>query len=421
MTISTINLLAGAWITFYNLIINNLIFTNNNSKVFKLGLFILFTLGHALNLEFVNPLTQIIFHILLIYLFTTLNNPKEKEFIIPAIIIIYLIRFIFEGILTLVLHILNIPFPSVPILIFITATLAIIFTYTFKEYLLNIIKLNFYKHYNLEHIISLNIFMLAIIFLRLINYWNNIMEINYISLITFLVIINLGFILMDEKAKINALMMHYQKLVEYSETTEELLWKYKTSLHENKNQLVIIQGLAKDNIELFNYVSFILEEKNKCEYHWLSAIKNIPISGLKGLINYKLLKMKEHDLNFEVYVQEEIENYQDLNLSILEKNDLYTILGIFLDNAIEAALESTEKMVSLQIYEEDNKLTFLIANTFFKVDLERIKEKGYSSKDKNRGIGLYLVNNIINKNKNLENITNVEHNFFTQKLLINLK
>ena len=261
MTLSIINLCAGAWITFYNIIINNCIFTNNSSKHYNFGLFLIFSFFHAMNLEFCNPLLQVIVHILLIYLFTIFNSHSENNLIIPSIIIIYSIRFIFELLFILVLSFFKIPLPSSQTLIFITATLAIIFTFTFKEYIIKIIKFKkIFHRYYFSDIIIINI-----------------------------VIINLCFILMEEKFKVKSYIDHYQKLVEYSQTTEELLTKYKSSMHEIKNQLIIIQGLAKDNQELYDYVNFILNEKNKCDYHWLSFIKNIPISGLKGLINYKIL------------------------------------------------------------------------------------------------------------------------------------
>ena len=421
MTLSIINLCAGAWITFYNIIINNCIFTNNSSKHYNFGLFLIFSFFHAMNLEFCNPLLQVIVHILLIYLFTIFNSHSENNLIIPSIIIIYSIRFIFELLFILVLSFFKIPLPSSQTLIFITATLAIIFTFTFKEYIIKIIKFKkIFHRYYFSDIIIINIFLFIIIFLRLIIYWHNGVNVNFTDLGISIVIINLCFILMEEKFKVKSYIDHYQKLVEYSQTTEELLTKYKSSMHEIKNQLIIIQGLAKDNQELYDYVNFILNEKNKCDYHWLSFIKNIPISGLKGLINYKILKMQEQKLNFEVYVSDDVQNYQNLNFNITQKNDLYTLLGIFLDNAIEASLESQEKMISLQIYLENNKLIFLIANTFKNVNLERIYEKGYSSKDKNRGIGLYLANSIINKSSKFENITKIEQNFFTQKLLVKL-
>ena len=151
-------------------------------------------------------------------------------------------------------------------------------------------------------------------------------------------------------------------------------------------------------------------------------IKNIPIPGIKGLINYKLLKMKELNIEIEVYVSEEVATLNQNHLDIKEKNNLYTILGVILDNAIEASIESKERMISLQFFKDNDDINIILANTFKSINLDQLEEKGYSSKGKNRGIGLYLVKEILKHSKNIEKETSIINNFFVQKIIIkNLK
>ena len=97
---------------------------------------------------------------------------------------------------------------------------------------------------------------------------------------------------------------------------------------------------------------------------------------------------------------------------------MYTLLGIILDNAIEASLESQDKMISLQLYKENEEIIILLANTFKHIQLDHMEEKGFSSKGKNRGIGLYLFQNIIKHSNVFSKETSVYDNFFIQKIII---
>lgn len=150
-------------------------------------------------------------------------------------------------------------------------------------------------------------------------------------------------------------------------------------------------------------------------------IKSIPISGVKGLINFKLLKMKELNIDVEFYIAEETQK-EKLDLTMKEKNDLNTILGVIFDNAIEAALESKNPMISFQMYkEEKDKMTILLANTFKEINIEQMEEKGFSTKGKNRGLGLSLLNETLKRNPRYTKNTSIFENFFVQKIFIDLK
>jgi len=62
----------------------------------------------------------------------------------------------------------------------------------------------------------------------------------------------------------------------------------------------------------------------------------------------------------------------------------------------------------------------MIENTYAEkdVDTEKIFEKGYSSKPKNTGLGLWEVRQILKKNHNLNLFTSKDDSFFRQQLEI---
>ena len=96
------------------------------------------------------------------------------------------------------------------------------------------------------------------------------------------------------------------------------------------------------------------------------------------------------------------------------------ILGILLDNAIEAAMECEDKRVNLKFLRKDNKKIAIVENTYknFDFDIEKIFEKGFSTKNKTKsehGLGLWNVKNIIKHNKAF-NLVTTKSNFFKQCL-----
>jgi len=98
------------------------------------------------------------------------------------------------------------------------------------------------------------------------------------------------------------------------------------------------------------------------------------------------------------------------------------ILGILLDNAIEATSECKDKIINVYIRNDFNikRQLLIIENTYNNknVDIERIFEKGYSTKDKNTGLGLWEVRQILKKNSNLNLFTSNDNKLFKQQLEI---
>ena len=98
------------------------------------------------------------------------------------------------------------------------------------------------------------------------------------------------------------------------------------------------------------------------------------------------------------------------------------ILGILLDNAIEAASECDEKLVNVTFRKEEKKhrIIVLIENTYKdkNVDTDKIFEKGYTSKSENSGLGLWKIRQILKKNNNLNLHTSKTSKLFKQQFEI---
>ena len=108
-------------------------------------------------------------------------------------------------------------------------------------------------------------------------------------------------------------------------------------------------------------------------------------------------------------------------MSIKQKDELYSIIGVYLDNAIQAAKESNKKEVSLESYKENEKIAIVIANTYNgKIDFEKLDNYGYTTKGKNHGVGLHLVKKIIENEVIYSQSRSLFEDYYVQKLIIDL-
>lgn len=135
---------------------------------------------------------------------------------------------------------------------------------------------------------------------------------------------------------------------------------------------------------------------------------------------YSLLTSKYHkadELGIKIHLEVFL-NLNDLNMKIYEFTRAF---GILMDNAIEAANECDDnKVINVEIRKDFkvNRQVLIIENTYKEkdVDLDKIYEKGYSSKPNNTGLGLWEVRQIMKKNTNLNLYTSKNDSFFNQQL-----
>ena len=136
---------------------------------------------------------------------------------------------------------------------------------------------------------------------------------------------------------------------------------------------------------------------------------------------YSLLASKYHKAD-ELGIKINLEIFIDLNTLNVKIYELTRIMGILLDNAIEATLECDEKIINVTMRKDDSRKRqlLIIENTYLNKDinLDKIFEKSYSTKPNNTGLGLWEVRQILKKNNNLNLFTTKNDKFFKQQLEI---
>lgn len=236
----------------------------------------------------------------------------------------------------------------------------------------------------------------------------------------------IGILSISSEMKMESLIKHYQEIYEYSKTNAELLSEYKMQVHENKNRLLMIKSMLNNsNKDIKKYIDSILKEINdnkKTTNYWLTELQYIPLPGIRNFINYKLIKLKNLGAEIEVFVSSELQKIDSKTFANKEYNQLTTILGVILDNMIESIKETKEKLVSINMYLEDNKIYCEFVNSFSgKIDLSRLNEIGYTTKGEQHGVGLPLVAKIIKTNNRFECSPKIVDNFFVQTLTIKIR
>lgn len=232
----------------------------------------------------------------------------------------------------------------------------------------------------------------------------------------------IGLFLLKQRSDIHRTKSMYQQLVEYSDITNKLLEDYRIVSHEHKNQLSIIRGMVDNsNQELIEYVDSLLDKRNIIKYQWIGELNHLSLSGLKGLMNYKLIEMESAKINTSISISKDLSKTKLNKLSTNQKDNLYSIMGIYLDNAIQASKNSKKKEISIEIYKENKDVVIIIANTYNgTIDLSKINDYGYTTKGKNHGVGLHIVKRILEEDKIFAQSTKLFQDYFIQELRIHL-
>jgi two-component system sensor histidine kinase AgrC len=216
----------------------------------------------------------------------------------------------------------------------------------------------------------------------------------------------------NEKQQLQVLMHEYENVL--NQTSE--------NRHEMLNDLLILRSIAdKNSSEFTRTLDGIIRQYDTKKFKKYTSLAKLP-TGVKGMIYYKIAFINENEINFDTVV-----NGVDYAKFEAMDKDLYykvcKILGILMDNAIDACVDSNKKKLVVSVYTENEDLCVEIDNSYSGiVDKDGIKKKGYTTKGKNHGYGLTILNRIVDETEelNFEQSINEEDKLFTSILKIKL-
>ena len=222
-------------------------------------------------------------------------------------------------------------------------------------------------------------------------------------------------------AKIMNLVTTTKKLEsaeEYNKTLHILHDSVRGFKHDFDNIVTTIGGYINTNdMEgLKNYYSQLEEDCSRVNNLYILNPDNINNPGVYNLLTTKYNEAEEKGIKVTLTV---LLDLNDLHMKIYE---FARILGILLDNAIDAATECDSKVLNIVFRNEakNNRNIILIENTYKDkdVDIDQIFNKGVTGKENHTGLGLWEVKQILKKNNNVNLYTTKNEQYFSQQLEI---
>lgn len=148
----------------------------------------------------------------------------------------------------------------------------------------------------------------------------------------------------------------------------------------------------------------------------INGIENLKVLEIKGLLTTKILQAQEKNIRISIEVPEPIEK---IDMPII---NLSRVIGILLDNAIEASEKITEEpLIRIAfIKNEDTSVTFIVMNKCEQnmPKVHTLFQENFSTKGKNRGLGLSTLKELTDSTTNVLLDTTIDNNYFIQKVEI---
>lgn len=219
-------------------------------------------------------------------------------------------------------------------------------------------------------------------------------------------------------AKLETTSTNLEEAQLYNKTLEILQDNTRAFRHDFTNILIGMTGyIDNGDVEgLKKYHSQLLED--------IKQVNNLTTLNPQVVNNpavYNVLANKYHKAD-NLGIKINLEAFLDLNDLHMKIYEFTRILGILMDNAIEATSECEEKIINVSIRKDTRRhMQLLVIENTYKnkdIDTEKIYEKGYSTKEGNTGLGLWEIRQILKKNNNLNLYTTKNDKYFSQQFEI---
>ena len=221
-----------------------------------------------------------------------------------------------------------------------------------------------------------------------------------------------------ENMKSKEMSDKYNELLSTVDTFEKELITKRKIIHDFKNQLIVINGYADNPEKLKAYLSEIIkDQRNIPNSKLLLNVEKLP-SGLKGLIYYKFSNL-DSNINVSIDIKNSLKKYESISPKL--NKDCLKILGVFIDNAIEAVKNEKEKYINLEFIKQKEQIIITVRNTCTsRVNIKNLTKNGFTTKGKNHVYGLSLVSDIVRKDDSLDIKFECDDDIFSATLVIRL-
>lgn len=221
-----------------------------------------------------------------------------------------------------------------------------------------------------------------------------------------------------EKKQLTEEFLQIESMKEYTSKIEDLYLNIRSFKHDYINILssfyTYINERNYEGLEKY-FNQEILPASSNLAYEdsVYGRLGLIQAPEIKSILYTKILDAKKYNIKVTTEIKEKIDNFP---INIL---DLVRVLGILLDNAIEASSLTKRKFLCIFLFTDAEGIYIQIQNSSVQIDnIEKLYQKEISSKGDGHGIGLYEVRKIVNGYSNILLHTEYNDFVFYQKLTL---
>ena len=266
------------------------------------------------------------------------------------------------------------------------------------------------------------IFALIVIFMQmyLISFYNDRLPffIILINLLCLLAYFSITIFNMAKTMKLEKATEDLEKEKLYNKTLQILHDNIRAFKHDFSNIIAGIGGYVETN-DIKGLKKYYRQLLQDCKQ--VNNLSSLNPDTVNNPAVYAVLANKYYKAD-NLGIKISLESFIDFNKLHMEIYEFTRILGILMDNAIEASSECEKKLINVIIRNDprQNRQLLIIENTYKNkdVNVEKIYEKGFTTKPNNTGLGLWEVNKIISKHKNLARYTTKTDEYFRQQIEI---
>ena len=237
----------------------------------------------------------------------------------------------------------------------------------------------------------------------------------FICLLLIFFAMNAKKVQVEREIALNQKKFEQEHLQTYTDEIVALYNEIRGFRHDYAGMLVSMQ-MAIDSKDLqeidriYNQVLVKANQKLRSDKYTYFDLNNIEDSALRSLIAQSIVYARNKDVEFTLEVKDIITR---LSIDLL---DLVRIMSVLLNNAVEGAAESSSKQMEVAVIKMDLETVIVIQNSckITMIPSEDLFELGFSTKGRNRGIGLNNVKEILDKYENIILETEMEDSTFRQ-------
>ncbi|MCH8648078.1 GHKL domain-containing protein [Staphylococcus lugdunensis] len=295
------------------------------------------------------------------------------------------------------------------------------------KYLINKLKKT-YLFFNKVYIIVISTFLtftIAIFYLYSLKFQQTYQEWKLFALLFIGILIFLAIFIIVITFSVHREMQYKRNLKEI-----ETYYKYTLQIESINNEMrkfrhdyvnilsTMSEFIREDDMpglrEYFNDNIVSMKDNLQMNSIKINGTDKLKVRAIKGLVTTKILQAQEKNIPISIEVPELIEHIE------MNTVDLSRVIGIIIDNAIEASESLEDALIRIAFIKNEDSVLFIVINKCSDTTpkIHELFQENFSTKGKNRGLGLSNLKEITDATPNTLLDTTIDNGYFIQKVEI---